>query len=263
MPSSDLSTRRIKLFGIEIDALAMQEAVRRIEGWLRGAARDCPFVVTPNVDHIVKLSQSPAFIEAYHAAALVLADGKPVILASHLLGAPLPGTVPGSDIVPALFDHVASSWQQPLTVFLLGAAPGVAEQAKQKIESQWRGVYVTGLYSPPFGFEHDPAENAKIIALITNANPDLLLIGLGAPKQELWVHCHQKQLPVKAALCIGATIDFLAGNKARAPLWMRRFGLEWLHRMGTEPKRLVKRYLHDAVVFPGLLLKEWLTRNNN
>jgi N-acetylglucosaminyldiphosphoundecaprenol N-acetyl-beta-D-mannosaminyltransferase len=107
------------------------------------------------------------------------------------------------------------------------------------------------------GFERDDAENAKILNLIEAAAPDVLVVGLGAPKQELWVHSHRQQIAAPVALCVGATIDFLAGEKRRAPRWMQRTGLEWLHRCASEPRRLAKRYARDAVIFPKLVWRQW------
>jgi N-acetylglucosaminyldiphosphoundecaprenol N-acetyl-beta-D-mannosaminyltransferase len=117
-------------------------------------------------------------------------------------------------------------------------------------------VDVVGCYSPPLGFENDAKENERILMLIREAAPDLLVLGLGAPKQELWMHRHRGEIAAKVALCVGATIDFLAGEKKRAPKWIQSLGLEWAHRMCSEPKRLVKRYARDAVIFPRLVLKE-------
>ena len=99
--------------------------------------------------------------------------------------------------------------------------------------------------------------SVKIRERINAARPDVLMLGLGAPKQELWIAKHRERLHVKVALCIGATIDFLAGEKARAPRWMQKCGVEWLHRLASEPKRLLKRYAHDAWMFPQLIWREW------
>jgi N-acetylglucosaminyldiphosphoundecaprenol N-acetyl-beta-D-mannosaminyltransferase len=143
-----------------------------------------------------------------------------------------------------------------LRVYLLGAAPGVAARAARRIHATWNSVRVVGFRSPPLGFEHCPKENAAILASIEGAEPDLLIIGLGAPKQELWVHAHRSQLRAKVAICAGATIDFLAGERHRAPVWMRRSGLEWLHRLLSEPRRLARRYARGAVVFPRLVWQE-------
>jgi len=163
--------------------------------------------------------------------------------------------VAGSDLVPALFDSAPET--KPLRIFLLGAAPGVADRAAGNIRRQWPGVEVIGTYSPPLGFERDERENESILQMIAAAKPDVLVVGLGAPKQELWVHKHHNRLAAKVALCVGATIDFLAGERSRAPLWMQSVGLEWLYRVASEPRRLATRYAKDAVIFPQLLAQEW------
>ena len=250
--------QRIELLGVPIDPLRMEQAVATILSWARAdRGETCRFVVTPNVDHVVMLHEREDLRRAYEAAALILADGKPVVWASRLLGRPLPGLVPGSDLVPALFSAVAPD--ERLSVYLLGAGPGVAERAAQNIERLWPQVRIVGSYSPPLGFERDDAENELILDKIAAATPQVVVVGLGAPKQELWVHRHQRQIMAQVALCVGATIDFLGGEKARAPQWMRKAGLEWLHRVWMEPKRLAGRYARDAWVFPRLVLKELLT----
>ena len=195
---------------------------------------------------------------AYQDAGLVLVDGAPVLWSARLLDRKVPERVAGSDLVPALFDAVPE--ETPLNVYLLGAGPGVAERAAANIQRKWPGVKIVGTYSPPLGFERDDAENRAILERIAAARPDVLVVGLGAPKQELWVHQHREKIAAKVALCVGATIDFLAGEKARAPRWMQRVGLEWFYRVASEPKRLAARYARDAWVFPRLLAREWWHR---
>jgi N-acetylglucosaminyldiphosphoundecaprenol N-acetyl-beta-D-mannosaminyltransferase len=251
---SGFNVGRVNLFGIELDALRMDEAVRVIISLAREGGR-CAFVVTPNVDHLMLIERTPALRRAYEDAALVLADGLPVVVASRAFGCAIPERVAGSDLVPAVFD--AASPEAPLRVYLLGAGPGVAERAARRIEARWKGVRIVGTYSPPFGFERDAAENERILARLQEAKPDVLVLGLGAPKQEVWVHTHRDRVAAKVALCVGATIDFLAGEKSRAPAWMQRTGLEWVHRMASEPKRLVPRYASNAVGFPRLVLRQW------
>jgi N-acetylglucosaminyldiphosphoundecaprenol N-acetyl-beta-D-mannosaminyltransferase len=247
---------RVRLFGMQIDSLTMPETVERIQSWI-GAGGPCRYVVTPNVDHAVMYQQSEPLRQAYADASLVLADGMPVLWASRLLRRPLPQRVPGSDLVPALFGSVGP--KQRLRVFLLGAAPGVAERAAVRIEQRWPQVSVAGTYSPPLGFDRNDEENQQILERIYASRPDVLVVGLGAPKQELWLHAHRRQIAAPVALAVGATIDFLAGEKARAPRWMRRVGLEWAHRLASEPRRLAKRYARDAWIFPQLIWSEWRT----
>jgi N-acetylglucosaminyldiphosphoundecaprenol N-acetyl-beta-D-mannosaminyltransferase len=249
---------RIELFGVDIDPLQMNEAVAQIQAWVADDQKRCQFVVTPNVDHIVLLQKSESLRAAYRDAGMVLADGAPVLWSSRWLrpaGRVIPERVAGSDLAPAVF--AAARADRPLRTYLLGAAPGVAEQAAANMERRWPAVEVVGTYSPPLGFERNDAENEAILGKLAAARPDVLIVGFGAPKQELWVHKHRDRLAVKVALCVGATIDFLAGHRRRAPLWMQEAGLEWLYRVGTEPKRLAARYAKDAIIFPQIVAREW------
>lgn len=252
--------QRHQLFGVEMDAIRMDQAVAQVFDWIERPPLHCQFVVTPNVDHTVILSENEELRSAYEDAGLVLADGHPVVFASKLLRKPLPERVPGSDLVPQIFD--AAIHRPPIRVYLLGAAEGVADKAAERIHSQWQNVEVVGTYSPPLGFENDPGEESRILSQIDDQSPDLLIVGLGAPKQELWTHRNYQSLNARVALCVGATIDFLAGEKKRAPRWIQAIGLEWLHRISTDPGRLIKRYAKDAWVFPQLVWKEWRSSAN-
>ncbi len=250
---------RVRMFGITLHRLGLSEAVANLSAWMRQDMGRVRYVVTPNVDHLVMLRRDIEFRATYDDASLVVADGLPLVLASRLLGTALPERVAGSDLVPGLFaaaDPVAG-----LRVYLLGAAPGVAEQAAARVHQAWPAVSVVGTYSPPLGFESDPVENAGILQRIATARPDLLIIGLGAPKQEKWVHAHQDAIRAKVAVCAGATIDFLAGHKRRAPRWVQKSGFEWCYRMLSEPRRLVRRYAVDAWIFPQIVWTAWRHRN--
>lgn len=250
---------KARLFGADIDLLSMRDTVTLIDTWLLDTQKMCRFVVTPNVDHIVKLQTNIGLQAAYQQASLIVTDGKPIVWAASLLGVNIPGTVPGSDLVPAIFAHAQSN-QQPLTVFLLGAMPGVADKARDVIHATWPIVKVVDTLSPDFGFDKNPIVSNAICKQINASDADLLIVGLGAPKQELWVTQYAPEISVKVALCVGATIDFIAGEKSRAPIWMQKIGLEWLHRMLSEPRRLTKRYIVDAIIFPKLIFNEWLLR---
>jgi N-acetylglucosaminyldiphosphoundecaprenol N-acetyl-beta-D-mannosaminyltransferase len=253
-PQSAIRNPIISLFGMPISRATMQETIERVLEWCdQPRVGACRYLVTPNVDHAVLFQHRGDLRAAYADASLVLADGVPIVLASRLLGRPLPERVAGSDLIPCLF----ASTNARLRVYLLGAAPGVADAAARRIERLCNSVQVVGTYSPPLGFENDEFENDTILAAVASAKPDLLIVGLGAPKQELWVHRHRHLLQAKVAICAGATIDFLAGKKQRSPVWMRRTGLEWLHRLWSEPRRLTARYARDAWIFPQLVWREW------
>lgn len=250
---------RVQLFDIRFDAIDMNQAVSTLLGWVRSGSRQCQYVVTPNVDHVVKLEMDARFRKSYQDASMVVADGKPVVMASRLFGKPLPAVVPGSDLVPGLFDR---AWEtgRPVTVFLFGAGPGVADRAARKIAERWGDdVKVVGTHCPEAGFDTDPVESMRLARMIAATNPDILILGLGAPKQELWINQYRGYVNAGVALCVGATIDFLAGERKRAPGVLRRLALEWAYRIYQEPKRLAGRYAHDAVVFPRLVVKEYLS----
>ncbi len=247
---------RVRLFGIDIDVLDMRGTVERIMSWVQNDARECKFVVTPNVDHVLLLQKNEALRQAYRDASLVVADGFPVVVASKWLGSPLPERVAGSELVPHLFDQFEER-DERTSVYILGAMPGVAVKAARTIDKNWPKIKVVGTYSPPFGFQDNEEECESILRRIRKAKPDVVIFGVGAPKQEIWTQRFHEQIDAKVLLCIGATIDFLAGEKPQAPVWMRRCGLEWLHRCASEPKRLSKRYLTNARMFPQILFQEW------
>jgi len=249
-------SKRIRIFGMAIDTLSMDQAVSTILGWTNEKDTACRYVVTPNVDHVLKFQNNKRFRWAYAKAALALADGKPLVWASRMLGAPIPETVPGSDLLPALLR--AAQGKGGLSLYLLGSLPGVAECAAAHIRATCPAIRVVGTYSPPFGFEMQDRENRKILESIAENAPDLLVVGFGAPKQEIWVAEHAKYIRARVVLCAGASIDFLAGAKVRAPVWMRKLGLEWLQRMMTNPRRLFLRYALDVLIFPYLVIQEWI-----
>ncbi len=237
----------------------MAEAVVRIRGWIDDSERDCKLVVTPNLDHIVQLHRRPELQPVYQASSMALADGWPLVTMSKVYGKPLPQRVPGSDLLPALCRDFDSR-SEPLRLFLLGGKPGVPERAAESIHACWPSAQVVGTLSPPLGFENDDEANRLICRQISDSRPDILIVGLGFPKQELWLTSHKTLLRVPVALGIGATIDFLAGEQVRARRWMQSMRMEWLHRLATNPRRLAKRYALDAVYFPMICWKHWATK---
>lgn len=249
----------VSLFEMKIHRVTLADAVKTLTGWMHQPSQECHYVVTPNLDHAVQIQSNAAFRDAYAAASLVVADGWPLVSASRLFKSPLPERVAGSDLVPALFESMDKSGDVH-TVFLLGAAPGVAEKAAKNIEQRWPGVKVCGTYSPPIGFERDREECQRIVAKINLCNPDLLVVGFGAPKQEVWLHHYHKEINARVAIAGGATIDFFAGRQVRAPKWMQTMKLEWSHRLLTNPRRLTGRYLKNACLLPVLLYREKVQR---
>jgi N-acetylglucosaminyldiphosphoundecaprenol N-acetyl-beta-D-mannosaminyltransferase len=235
----------------------MPQAVARIRAWVASGERECKLVVTPNVDHVVQLHRRPDLIPIYQTANMTLADGWPLVTMSRLYGKPLPERVSGADLLPSLCDSYEQSGEQ-LKVFLLGGIPGVPERAAASIEETWPNVSVVGTCSPEFGFERCDATNRVICDQVSDARADVLVVGLGFPKQELWLHCNRHAIRASVAMGVGAAIDFLAGEQVRAPRWIQSMRMEWLHRLATNPRRLIKRYALDAFFFPPICWKHWV-----
>ncbi len=235
---------QVELLGVPIDNLTMSSAIARVEDLV---ARGIPsYVVTPNVDHLVKLQRDPEFQRAYAEADLVLADGMPLVWASRLLRTPLLAKVSGSDLFE-VFAEVAA--RRGYRLYFLGGRPGAAERAASVLGERHPGLLVCGVEAPPRGFEQDPAQNDAVIARVRAARPDVLFVGLGAPKQELWLHAHRDALEVPVSIGVGASFDFVAGMVQRAPRWAQRSGLEWAWRLSMEPRRLWRRYLVEDPAF--------------
>lgn len=246
--------RQVHLLNIGIHNLTMMELLEKLR--LGGT------VFTPNVDHLVKLQRDYEFYYAYQDVDYKVCDSKVLIYASYFLGTPIREKISGSDLFPAFYTYFRDD--PDVKIFLLGAAPGVADRARQRINDQVGREIVIGAHSPSFGFERDEAECQAIVDLINQSGATVLAVGLGAPKQEVWITKYKDQLPkVKTFLAIGATIDFEAGVVHRAPKWMSNVGLEWLYRIVCEPRRLWKRYLVQGLPFFWYLLEQKFNRYRN
>lgn len=231
---------RMRLMNTEIDNLTMDETLDAIDSLIK--EDNCSYVVTPNVDHIVQLEKDEELKRVYENASLILTDGKPLIWISNWYKTPIKEKISGSDLFPRVCDLAA---KKGYTMYLLGAAEGVADKAAKNLMDKYKGLNIVGTYSPPFEFEKDKVELKKIERQIQEVHPDILIVGLGCPKQEKYMYHHCKELDVPISFGLGASIDFEAGNIKRAPRWMSEHGLEWLYRITQDPKRLAKRYLVD------------------
>jgi N-acetylglucosaminyldiphosphoundecaprenol N-acetyl-beta-D-mannosaminyltransferase len=245
--------RRVTLAGVRIDPCNMAEAVEAIVA--RAAAGGPPgYVVTPNAQHLVLLQDDAEFRRIYAGAMLSVADGMPLVWASRWLGTPLPQRVNGTDLFVALCARAAD---MGLRIFLFGGRPGAADAAAEELRRRFPGLIIAGSCCPPFGFESDPAELARLDQVLREARPDLLFVGLGAPKQERWIAGHAAPLGVPVALGIGVSFEFVGGLVRRAPGWMQRAGLEWFYRLLAEPRRLWRRYTAGNARFLCLVARQW------
>jgi N-acetylglucosaminyldiphosphoundecaprenol N-acetyl-beta-D-mannosaminyltransferase len=242
---------KIRLLNIEIDNLTRSELLEKFRSGV---------LLTPNVDHLIKLQKDKAFYECYLQADFRVCDSRILFLLSKWLFAdhPLRDQITGSDFFPA-FCHYHSSRNTDVSIFLLGGTEQSVLQAQHNINQKTNSSIIVGAYSPPFGFEKSANETQKILSLIRSSGANALAVGVGAPKQEKWLFAHRQHLPsITRYLAIGATIEFESGNLERAPKWMTHIGLEWLYRLLREPKRLAKRYLVDDIPIFYLLLKQKL-----
>lgn len=252
-PTAPPPLDRLRLGWLEVDRVTFGGALDRIHDLVTAGGGGLVF--TPNVDHVVLAERHPEFRAAYAAAALSLADGTPIVWAARLLGQPLPERVAGSDLVWPLAERAAAAgWR----VYLLGAGPGVADEAAARLRGRL-GLQVVGTDSPRIRLD-GPDDSAAALERVRSARPHLLLVGLGAPKQEIWLHRHRAALGGVVSLGVGAGLDFVAGRVPRAPRWMSRAGLEWLFRLSREPRRLWRRYLVDDPRFLAVLWRAWRTR---
>ncbi len=228
---------RVELGGILLDQIDLAGAADRIATFARSGQPHQ--VVTVNLDFLSIADRDADFEATLNQADLAVADGMPLVWLSRLKGEPLEERVAGVELV---MESCRVGAEFGSKVFLLGAAPGVAEAAGRRIEETYPGIRIAGTYSPPIG-PLTPQENQRIIDLIHLAAPDFLFVALGAPRQDLWIHEHLNELHVPVAMGVGCVLDLLAGNVKRAPLWMQRTGLEWAFRLVQEPGRLWRRYL--------------------
>jgi N-acetylglucosaminyldiphosphoundecaprenol N-acetyl-beta-D-mannosaminyltransferase len=232
-------TNGLTILGVPIDNVSMEETLWKIEEFIRDGSFHQ--IATANVDYLVNAVNNPEYREILCRCDLVVADGMPVVLASRLLGSPLAERVAGADLVPRL---ARLSCDKNYGVFLLGASPEVSEVAALRLEEL--GARIVGRRSPP-PLPLAEFDNNDILAEIERANPDILLVAFGSPKQEMWIHRNRERLKVPVCIGIGGSLDMLVGAVSRAPIWMQRASLEWVYRLCVEPRRLARRYLKDAL----------------
>ncbi len=241
---------RITILGVPFDSVTSSEACERLLGFLTSDGQH--HVMTPNNEMLVEGTKHPEFLKVMQSTALNLPDSTGVVWAARKLGTPLKERVPGVDAVLGLMGALTP--EHP--VFLLGAAPGVAEQAALSLSAQFRQAKIVGTFA---GSPKDE-DATQIIAQINESGAQILLVAYGSPKQDLWIHRHLKELPqVKIAMGVGGTFDFFAGVRKRAPQFLRQLGLEWLWRLLLEPSRF-KRIFTAVVVFPWIVLRQSWTR---
>lgn len=239
---------RIKILNVALDNISQDELLKQLK---KGV------LVTPNVDQIVKMQSDFEYYDIVRRAEWCVCDSKILYLCAKIAGKSLPEAIPGSSFFPAYYEYHKND--ENCKIFLLGAMDGVAQKAMERINNKVGHQMVVGAYSPSYGFEKKQEENDKIYQLINESQANVVLVGVGCPKQEKWIEKHKAQMPgVDIWMALGATIDFEAGNIKRAPMIWRKLYMEWFYRFLQEPKRMYKRYFIDDPKFFWYLLKQML-----
>ena len=225
---------RVSFVGVGIDEMTTPEAIASISGVWQSASKARVFFVNAHCFNLA--THNPAYRDALGAAEWVLPDGSGVLLASRLLRLPIRHNLNGTDFIPELLRAAA---QEGRSIYLLGARPGVAATAAERLVESFPGLRIAGTHHGYFA----PDDSAHIVASINAAKPDILIVALGAPQQELWLTEQFGSLDAHVSLAVGAFLDFSAHVVPRAPLIFRRLGMEWIYRLYREPRRLWRRYV--------------------
>jgi N-acetylglucosaminyldiphosphoundecaprenol N-acetyl-beta-D-mannosaminyltransferase len=216
------------ILGVRVDSLTLNQVLAYIEACI--ADDDYHQVVTVNPEFVMAAQSDTEFRHIINTSALAIPDGVGVSWASRRLGRSLPERIPGVDLVERL---AALSAERGYRLYFLGAMPGVAERAVEVLRTQYPGLAVAGTYSG----SPDPEYEAAIVTLVRGTNPHVLFVAYGAPAQDRWIARNLARLQVPVCIGVGGTFDYIAGVHPRAPAWIRQLGLEWLHRLITQPWR--------------------------
>lgn len=238
------------LLNTYVNNLTMQQTIKEIEKLL--ASGQPAYVVPVNVDVVVQMENDFYLKKIIDNANLTLVDGQPLVWISRWNKRPVKEKVSGSDLVPHVCQMAADCGY---SIFLIGGKEEIAQKAKDNLECQFPNIKIAGTYSPPYGFEKDEKEIERINIRIQSVHPNIVVVCFGCPKQEKWIYENYKKYGASLSICAGATVDFLAGNVARAPLWMRKYGLEWFYRFLKEPRRLFRRYFINDMKILAIVFK--------
>jgi N-acetylglucosaminyldiphosphoundecaprenol N-acetyl-beta-D-mannosaminyltransferase len=246
---SGISRALAAFAGIELDRLTEEQVIHRVLQALRAGRGG--WIATLNVDICRAVRRDASLAALLSEASLTVPDGMPLIWAARMAGDPLPERVTGASLIFTLSEAAAAHGR---SVYLLGGAPGVAEQAGVVLGGRYPGLTVAGTDAPPVGFDATPQGIAAARDKVVAAAPDIVFVGLGFPKQERLITALAPALPRTWFVACGAAIPFAAGVVPRAPEWMQEAGMEWLFRLMSEPRRLARRYLVDDLPFAATLL---------
>lgn len=242
---------KVDILGIKVSSIAHNELLSEFKNLIH-SKQFTQVAITP-VNSILAAHQNAQVKEIYNASEFVLCDGTPVRWASMFLGTPIVERITGLDLLPDLIKFAAA---EDFSLFLMGASPGVGEKLKEVILQQFPNCKIAGIYVPPFMKSFDSVENQKMVDAVNAAKPDIVLVSLTAPKQDIWIAQNRAILHPAIYIGIGGAFEVTAGLVKRAPKWMHAAGLEWFYRLVQEPKRMYRRYLIEAPAFIPMVIKQ-------
>jgi len=244
--------KRFNVLGVGVSAINMSIAMDLIEGWI--SRRESNYITVADVNSIMVGQTDPEFLRIHNKAGMVTPDGMPLVWLGRYHGNKNVERVYGPDLMLALCEESITKGYRH---YFYGGNEGVPELLKTRLEERFPGIKVVGTYSPPFRFLTDE-EDENIVKTINKAKPDIVWVGLGAPRQERWMAKHVDRLEAPILIGVGAAFDFNAGLKKQAPPWIQKSGFEWLFRLSREPRRLWRRYLRNNPLFVFLILRQTL-----
>lgn len=248
-----MQRNRHAVLGTHIDALSWQDALRTIRVWAE--AHESRYVCLCNVHSVVTTSQDPVFRQAIEGADMAAPDGAPIAWTLRRSGYKNQDRISGPDL---MWRYLGEARRARQRVFLYGSTEATLVRLRAAIARHFPGLSIAGAWSPPFR-SLSPAEEQAEIAMINQSGAHVVLVGLGCPKQEKWMAAHRGQIHA-VMIGVGAAFDFHAGVVRRAPPWMQRYALEWLHRLCADPRRLLKRYLVTNTLFVMGMAKQFVSR---
>lgn len=243
-PSPTEPARQIEVMGLPLHSFTRESVIRHLID--KSSEGKGGYVVTPNLDNMFALTHNRELRDRAMAAEVRVADGMPLVWASRIKGDPLPGRVAGSDLILTLADEIAAAGKR---LFLLGGEPGTADRAAAALRERSPALRIAGTYCPPHGYESSPEELDGIREALIAADPDFVYLGLPFPKASALAAELRPFLPGTWFLGLGISFSFVCGDVERAPLWMQKGGLEWMHRLRQEPRRLARRYIVEGGPF--------------
>lgn len=244
----------VRILGTKVNRISMEDSIRIIEEFI--SDKEKHQVCVPNVWSTVLMQKDKEFREINNSSSLAIPDGMPLVWTSKFYGKPIQERVSGPDLFLE-FSKVAA--EKGYKFFFLGASPDILKKMTINLKEKYPSLKIVGTYSPPFAEEFSEEENRRMIEIINRAKPNILWVGLTAPKQEKWIGKHLNQLEVPVSIGIGGAFDFVAVRVKRAPRWIQKMGLEWFFRLCQEPNRLIKRYLVGNTIFIWLVIKEFIS----